>query len=150
LTRFLIDTNVLILLLLGRADPANFGKHKRLDIFVLDDLKNLEAILRDATGFVTLPYILAQCSDLMKIGDRAPSAVVQMYEKFVMQAEEIDCRSKDIIESQYFRRLGLTDAAIIQLVRDRVHVVTVDYELFGVLCDRGVIATNLRHMTKLR
>lgn len=149
MTRFLLDTNVLILLILGRSDPSNFGKHKRLDIFDRDDLMNLETTLRDAAGFVTLPYILAECSNLINIG-KASIPAVAMFEQFISQAEEMDCRSEDIIKNPYFRRLGLTDAAIIQLARDRVHVVTVDNALCNVLLDKGIIAINLRHMTKLR
>lgn len=149
MTKFLLDTNVLILLILGRADLAHFGKHKRLDIFDRDDLTNLETTLRDATGFVTLPYIMAEFSNLINISKASISAVV-MFERFISQAEELDCRSEDIIQNPYFRRLGLTDAAIIQLARDRLHVVTVDNVLCNVLLDKGIMAINLRHMTKLR
>lgn len=149
MTKFLLDTNVLILLILGRADLANFGKHKRLDIFDRDDLTNLETTLHDATGFVTLPYIMAEFSNLINISKASISAVA-MFERFISQAEELDCRSEDIIKNPHFRRLGLTDAAIIQLARGRMHVLTVDHALFGILSEIGINTTNLRHRTPLK
>lgn len=150
MTRFLIDTNLLVLLILGGSDQNLIGSHKRLRNFNLEDFKGLEMVLSDATGFVTLPYILAECSNLIGIGKNAPPAAVILFERFVRKADEIATKSEEVVQHQYFRSFGLTDSAIIYLVRDRVHVVTVDHALHGVLVDLGIRSTNLRHRTWLQ
>ena len=115
MTRFLIDTNLLVLLILGGSDQNLIGSHKRLRNFSLEDDKGLEVVLSDATGFVTLPYILAECSNLIGIGKNAPPAAVILFERFVRKADEIATKSEEVVQHQYFRSFGLTDSAIIYL-----------------------------------
>jgi rRNA-processing protein FCF1 len=148
LTRYLIDTNLLVLLILGGSDKRLVGNHKRLKNFDLADYEELEKILSNATGFVTLSYILTETSNLIEIGSKASAETARLFENFVHQADELCASSEDIIDQHYFRRLGLTDAAIIHLARNQVHVLTVDHALCGILLDIGVKATNLRHRTR--
>lgn len=150
MTKYLIDTNLLVLLVLGGSDRSLIGRHKRLKNFDQVDFDGLETILRDATVLVTLPYILAETSNLIGVGKRDASLdAMNRFEFFIRQADEYEVKSEAIIGSPYFRRFGLTDTAIIHLIRDRVHVLTVDHALCGILDDVGIKTTNLRHRTRL-
>lgn len=150
MTRYLIDSNLLVLLILGGSDRALIGAHRRLKNFEQADFVELERLLGGATSLVTLPYILAESSNLIGIGKSASIKAVSLFEKFVRNVVEFEVQSDKIVEHRYFRKFGLTDTAIIHLLRDNVHVLTVDHALYGVLVDLGIKSINMRHRTKLQ
>lgn len=143
--RYCLDTNVLVLLLVGKAHPDWLGR-KPVSEFDQDDLRNLERILDDAKGFVTLPYILAETSNFL-FGKRSSSSplVSGAFRNFMSVTEELPVSSHELTLSDDWQPLGLTDYAILSLIRDGAVVVTVDFALTGQLEFLGVPVINLRH-----
>ena len=147
--RYLLDTNTLLLFLIGGANDRYIGTHRRLRAFSTDDFFNLVAILGDAPVFVTLPQILTEVSNLIGIKDGADPRIVNACVTFILASEELNVDSSFVVRDPSFVRFGLTDAAIITLRQANVHVLTVDYALFGKLSALGFEVTNLRHLENL-
>lgn len=147
--RVLLDTNLLILLLVGSARSDLVGEHKRLRAFTAQHWNDFSRWLEGTKSFVTSPNILTETSNLLDIGKGALPAVVSNYISFVEKADELEVTSKSVVGTGYFLRFGLTDATILHLIRADVEVGTVDYKLYGVLNFLGVRVTNIRNFTNL-
>jgi rRNA-processing protein FCF1 len=141
----LIDTNTLILWIVGNIDPGRLGG-RRLEVFDIDDLRRLEAILSGFQRHVTLPNVLTEASNLLGSGKqelvRGGAAALADYCRF---ADEVYEASRGVVEHPEYARLGLTDAAIATLCDQETVVLTIDHELHGRLISSGVQAVNLLH-----
>jgi len=121
------------------------GTHRRLKNFDSNDLNLLLTLVSEYHSFLTLPYILAETSNLLGIGKRAPAEAVAAYLTFAKSAEELPVESGILIDQPVFARFGLTDTAILALSRSDTHVLTVDHGLHSELLKLEIQSTNLRH-----
>lgn len=139
---------MLVLLLVGSAHPDWLGKQKPVSDLDEVDFHNLKTVLANTTGFFTLPYVLAETSNLLGFGKRRSATILlwQQLNIFMSQCEELSSNSHDLISDEMLMRTGLTDLAILLLVRNGSVVVTEDYALFGHLSKVGVPVTNIRHL----
>lgn len=142
----LIDSNTLVLYLVGNLDPNRLGQ-RRLEKFDIDDLRRLTDILWEYQRHVTLPNILTEVSNMLGSGSqelvRGGAAALADYCYF---AEEVYEASRGVVGYPEYARLGLTDTAIFKLCDQNVTVLTIDHELHGRLTSQGVPAINLLHL----
>jgi hypothetical protein len=142
---------MLVLLLVGNAHPDWLGKQKPVSDLDEVDYHNLNNLLSDAKGFFTLPYVLAETSNLLGFGKRS-TATIQLWQQmnlFMEQCEELPTNSRDLICDPSLVKIGLTDLAILLLVRNGSTVITEDFALFGRLSELQVPVNNIRHMRPL-
>jgi hypothetical protein len=144
-TKVLVDTNLLVLFILGSAARQNIGRHKRVRGFTEFEFDILKAKLARATTFVVTPHILAETSNLLDIGKRADRATVELYINYAQLAEEIFVPAEEVVMRAEFVKFGLTDSAIHQIVSEPIEVLTVDYDLYGSLHGLGAKVENIRH-----
>ena len=145
LRALLLDTNVLLLYLIGNADVSRVGG-KRLQDFDLQDLQRLNRFVTKRTRFVTLPNILSEASNL--IGSGKQELMVggsQLLAHFCSKVDEVYVESAVAAALPVYQRLGLTDAAIWKMSDSGVKVLTCDNELHGLLRSKGIDVVNLRH-----
>ncbi|WP_204114913.1 hypothetical protein [Shimia biformata] len=149
--KYFLDTNTLILWLVGSTHPEWLGKRKPVSDLDEEDYTNLNEILSDAKAFVTLPYVLAETSNLIGFGKRntATPALFLQFRRYVENCQELKAVSQELVARDAMSSHGLTDYAIITLVRNGVVTVTQDFKLFGVLQELGLPVENLRHRRKL-
>lgn len=142
----LIDTNLLLLLLVGAVAPHLIGTHRRLSQFDTADFERVAGLSEDHASHVTLPNILSEVSNFIGSGRQqiAPDAseALAQYTRFV---DEVYQPSLSVVDTPLYPRLGLTDSAIFMLSSKPVTVVTVDHQLYGILAHNGVTAINLMH-----
>lgn len=141
----LLDSNTLLLWIVGNLQPGKVGTG-RLRAFDLDDLGRLSEFLDNYQKHVTLPNILTEVSNLLGSGNQlmasgGPEALAHYASKVAEQYQP----SLEVVRSEGFLSLGLTDAAILSLQHSGLTVFTVDHELFGRLAERGVKVVNLFH-----
>lgn len=141
----LLDTNVLLLFLVGNERPDKIGA-KRLKEFDANDLRRVNEYHRKHPVHVTLPNILTEVSNLLGSGHQeiVPNAgrLMAWYCSFVSEAY---LPSSEVVKDTVFARLGLTDTAIHRLADKKTTVLTIDYELQGRLASIGVEAINILH-----
>ena len=141
----LLDTNVLLLYLVGNADASKLGG-KRLQDFDRADLERLNGYVTRRTQFVSLPNILTETSNFIGSGKQELiTGGSLLLAQFCARAKEIYVESSRVVELPVFQRLGLTDSAVWKIADSGVKVLTCDHALHGFLNDKGIDVVNLHH-----
>lgn len=129
----LIDTNLLILLVVGSHSVDRVANHRRLEGFAAKDFHRLADILSAAQKLIVTPNILTETSNLLGSPKNPFDApLFQMLSEIVRNAEvleEIYIPSAEIAEMPQFPYLGLTDSGILSLKERNVVILTRDMRL---------------------
>lgn len=129
--RVLVDTNLLVLLIVGKTSMRFVDVHKRTRAYTIDDYILLESLVSGAVAHVTTPNILSETSNLIRQFDGRPlAAVMSVFKIFIRSCSEIYVPSKEAVEYRHFDRLGLTDSAILELQHGDVTLLTDDLDLY--------------------
>lgn len=116
-----VDTNMLLLLVVGRADHSLVAAHKRLrQDYSLDDFERLEMIVDNADGLVVVPQVLAEVSNFARqIAEPARQAIGKSFARLIATSDEVFVPSERIIPLPYLLELGLSDAILLSLCSER-------------------------------
>ncbi len=126
----LIDTNALIILIMGRINPKLINTHRRTSIYDEEDYYNLIEFVKDISKIITLPNILTEVDNLLNSDlGKYHYQYIKVFLEFLKQSNEKYFETKKIIESQHFLNLGLTDSAIIEVAKDCDYLITADSKL---------------------
>lgn len=145
----IVDTNILLLFLVGSLDLKLIAKHKRVNQFTVQDFHLLDQLLRRFGAILTTPNVLTEVTNLaMQIGGAAKERLVTLLAALLQKGafEEHVAESKEASKVKEFRRLGLTDAGIIHLTRKEWTVLTDDLHLYLALQGRGLEAINFHQL----
>ena len=123
-----IDTNLLVLLVVGSVDRNQVGKHRRTKMFTSADYDRLLRIIEPLKSVFVTPNILTEASNLLE--SRSDQRYLNMLKKVVQSSEEIVVASATAMQSRSFSRLGLTDAVLLDVVSKKRPLLTVDLDLF--------------------
>jgi len=140
-----VDTQLLVLLIVGSADRIFIRKHKRLaPVYAEAQFDKLCAMLASAPRLVCTAHVLTETSNLLRqIADPMRSEIMAAFKRFLDLADERHVQGARAAEHPLFLRLGLTDAAILSLDPKEVQVLTVDHDLYRASLERGFDARNL-------
>ena len=144
----LLDSNALVLLMVGLLDRAQLGRHRRVRAFDTVDFSHVQNIARRFERHVSVPTVLSEASNLLQSdsGGIVPNAG-RTLATYIDALEEIYEPSKSLVVRPQFLKLGLADAAIADAaVRHDLTVVTTDHALHGALTALRVNAVNLFHL----
>ena len=141
-----MDTNVLLLLIVGSLREDYIGKKAHFRNFDLDDFRLVARIASEATSHISTPNVLTEASNFLGSGhQQIVSGAVAEFAKYVAVLQEFYLPSMDIVTSLEFNALGLTDAGILRLADDKTCVVSVDFHLCNRLEGKGVKVINPRN-----
>ena len=140
-----IDTQLLVLLIVGLADRAFIRRHRRLaPVYAEAQFDALCGMLASAPSLVCTAHVLTETSNLLRqIADPMRSQIMAAFKRFIDSADERHVQGARAAEHPLFVRLGLTDAAILSLDPKEVQVLTVDHDLYRASLERGFDARNL-------
>lgn len=143
----LLDTNLLVLYLVGTASREYIPRHKRLQAFTVDDYDLLLTRISRALSVLVTPNTLTETSNLAAyIGEPAKVAVFQVLRSVIAVSEEKYIPSQTAAGREEFIRLGLTDAAIIEAALQEVVILTADLNLYLAAMSHGIQAINFNHL----
>lgn len=147
--RLLLDTNLLVLWLVGNLDPSRIGR-RRLEAFQSEHLLRLNDIVNGFRFHVSTPNILTETSNLIGSGEQqlCRGAAVALA-RYVEVLDEVYVPSADTLAAPYYIRLGLTDAALAHLAARGDYVLTADGPLYGMLVGHGIYADNFWHHVEI-
>ena len=141
----LIDTNLLVLLLVGAVNPNRIPQFKRTRRYSVDDFNTLLEVVTQFERRFATPQIWAEVSNLTDLwGDE----LIQVRNEMRLEMEraiEQYRPSHQLGKHSTFSRLGLTDASICQLSEAPMLVLTDDINLYIWLTTNGVDAVNFTH-----
>lgn len=142
----LVDTNLLLLLIVGEADTSYVSKHKRLrDHYTATDFNLVKDIIDQYDEHVILPHILAEVSSLLQmIADPALTKIRHTLCRLLTETwiEFTPDSQAGCHRSEYHRR-GLTDALILHTCATwseqglRLDFITADEPLYNDVLSLG-------------
>jgi hypothetical protein len=147
----LLDTNVLLLFLFARFQPAMIGR-KRLAKYSVDDADLLLQYTGRFKRLLTTQHVLAETSNLARQivgGKLGLDLALDIHPLFCLDAPDsfTQCRVEGAeIDLYLFARLGLTDAALASLVRGQRLLLTDDLDLYLGSLQQGRAVINFSHM----
>lgn len=124
--RVLIDSNLLILQLVGDYQPSLIGKG-RTSGFAFSDYELLTRLISGFDVVVTTPHVLTEVSNL---AGQLPLWVREnLFRDFAVMIavlEEQFVPARQVVTSGHFAHFGLTDLALAHLAKGRITVITSD------------------------
>jgi len=145
--QILLDTNLLILLVVGSFSRRLIAKFQRTRAFSERDFDRLLELLPARARLVATPHVLAETSNLIRGLDGDTLASVRRHlRNLVGELQETHVPARTAVANALFARLGLTDAGISVLAADRdVVVITADLDLYLGLEHAGLQVVNFNH-----
>jgi hypothetical protein len=146
----LIDTNLLLVYFVGSYDPDRIPRFKRTKIFTVEDFYTLLRVFKFFTKIVTTPNILTEVSNL---SNQLPEDIKPLYySEFAKQLATIEeqyTASIKISTLGHFKKFGLTDSGVIDLVKNKYLVLTDDLKLASYLQNVGTDVLNFNNIRTL-
>lgn len=124
---YFVDTNLLILLVVGNVDSDHIQRHNRTRSYTVDDYKKLSQILADVKQILVTPNILTETNNLLGDDER----MVEMLKKLIHTSyiKEIYVKSRMVIERDEFAWLGLTDCGLLMVITPETPLLSDDFDL---------------------
>jgi hypothetical protein len=142
----LIDTNLLLLYLVGRTNKNRIQTFKRTQQYTIEDFDLLLNLIFHFTTLITTPHVLSELSNLATLHGAEFSRLRTLFKETVEQTKELYDESRFVVSDVDFNRLGLADAAIASVCSRSLLVLTGDLELYSALTTRGFDAINFNHI----
>ena len=148
---YFIDANLLVLLIVGRVGEEFISKHSRLQQFVVEDYRILRNQLDRVEQVFVTPNTLTEASNLLaQHGEPERSRFFDQLRSTIEESREIHVVSEIASQNREFRRLGLTDAALLEVATAETPLLTVDLDLYlSALTEEQETAVNFRHLQSL-
>jgi rRNA-processing protein FCF1 len=140
----LIDTNILLLYVVGLVNRSRIAKFKRTQKFTPEDFDRLNEILAYFKKVITTPNIMTEVSNLTnQLNEPERSQGFEFISNIIINLEEIYSTTRLLATDQSFPRFGLTDVGI-QTVAKQLQclVLTDDFKLAATLQSEGIDTIN--------
>ncbi|HYW43852.1 MAG TPA: hypothetical protein VE959_13400 [Bryobacteraceae bacterium] len=145
----LVDTNLLVLFLVGTVNRQRILNFKRTGDFTIADYDLLVRLIRWFGKLISTPHVLGQVSDLTDLSGNELTEIRELFKVLVENIEESYDTSRLLVGDPAFKRLGLTDAAIATVCSRGILVLTADLQLHVALQERDIDALNFNHIRPL-
>lgn len=128
---YFIDSNLLVLFVAGREDPALIARHRRLEGYSIGDYVLLLQMVDKVDQVLVTPNTLTETSNLLS-QHREPerSRLLWRLRAVIQDSREITVSSAVAADNPAFARLGLTDAALLEVATADTPLVTMDFNLY--------------------
>ena len=148
---YFVDSSLLTLLAVGNEDRSLIAKHRRLRGYAPEDYDALTALISrtDSGKIFTTPNTLTETSNLIgQHGDPERSRLFARLRSLIVESVEIVAASADASSNDSFKRLGLTDAALLEVVSPQTPLLTSDARLYleAMKGARDVVAVNFAYL----
>ena len=150
-TKIFVDANLLVLLVVGETDKKLIVKHRRLREFDEDDYERLVRLINQVDKVLVTPNTLTEASNLLAYhGEPERSRFFEVLRILIEEHEEIVVTSQTASRNMEFKRLGLTDAALLEVISNSHPLITVDLDLYlTAIRKQEESAYNFRHYQSL-
>ena len=134
---YFVDANLLVLLVVGRAQRSLIGRHPSLKAYSASDFDVLVKLLDPVEKIYVTPNTLTETSNLLPYGKKnLRERLFRVLEFMIHQSEEIVVASEHASSVPEFGRLGLTDSVLIKLACTETPLVTADFNLYNAVASR--------------
>lgn len=125
-----IDSNSLVVLLLGRIDPHQINNHKRTSLYDDSDYDILIRLIKDFKNVKLIPNVLTEADNLLNemTGDLKEEYLIQLTD-LMSKVDEEYIKSIEATNDYAFRDLGLTDTLVLLVAEKCDLLITSDSKL---------------------
>jgi len=142
-----LDTNLLVLFLIGRTRRGLIASHKRLAAFTERDYDALEEIVGRFQIVATTPNVLTEMSNLCDgLTGEDKNKYLAAAINHVNIVDEQYVPSRDVIASIAFSQFGLSDAVLSEIAVRHFLILTVDGSLYHFLMTLSLPVLNFNHL----
>lgn len=143
----LVDTNILLLFLVGATNRNRISRFKRTVQFTPQDYDLLVKLLAFFSQVITTPYILTEVNSLLnQLEEPDRGLCLKTLGVYVNQVEEDYVHSKQIVQQEKFTTFGLTDCGMLEIAKGKYLILTDDLRLADYLGRSGVDTVNFNHL----
>lgn len=126
----IIDSNSLVVLLLGNMNPNLVSKHRRTSIYDKEDYFNLLRVIKSYKNLLVIPNIWTEVDNLLNnFSGNYRYEYVKVISELIKETSEKYLESKIIVSKDYFSSIGLTDSLILELGKNCEFIITSDSKL---------------------
>ena len=137
--RVLLDTNLLLLFVIGAIDPGRVLRHKRTQKYSLRDLDVLKLyIQQNGDALVLCPNVVTEASNHLS-PDQTGELAATLH-AVVAGAEERGIASADAMKRSEYLWLGVADAVLLTLCQEDAVLLTDDGPLHSAALSAGLPA----------
>ena len=128
---YFLDANLLVLLVVGSESRDLISRHSRLEHYSTEDYDILVELIEEADQLFVTPNTLTETSNLLgQHGEPERSLLMRRLQYLIHGSIEVVVASIDASSNSKFERLGLTDAALLEIASIENPVLTVDFSLY--------------------
>lgn len=143
----LIDTNILLLYVVGLVNRQRISSFKRTRQFSPEDYDLLTQIIRNFHKIVTTPNILTEVNSLSnQLGEPERSSCCRIFGDAIAHFEEAYKPSQELAKLPEFQKFGLTDCGILNVAQGSYLVLTDDLRLAATLHRKGIDTVNFNNI----
>ncbi|AZL73279.1 PIN domain-containing protein [Pseudomonas oryziphila] len=131
--KLIIDTNLLLLLVIGSLEGGRFIRvSKRLKKFADADYQKVLAIIAEHDEVHITPYIATEISNLIDLTGPAYHSALAVAGQLFSMFRQVESDIHTDSSGEHFLRFGITDNSLIQLASD-YFILTDDHRMLGPL-----------------
>ena len=143
----LVDTNILLLYVVGSFDPKLVPNFKRTQQFTVEDFELVIRLFESFAKIVTTPNILTEVNSLAgQLGEPAKRKCLVNFGIRIESLDEQHTPSSELANAAQWPEVGLTDCGILRTAKGKYLVLTDDWRLAGLSEKLGVDAVNFNHL----
>lgn len=141
----IIDTNALVVFVIGLIDPKLFKTHKRTSIYDKEDFHNLVNIIGgDLTQIMILPNVWTEVDNLLNnFSGTYKYPYISTVVNLIKECTESYISSETVVENHEFYNLGLTDSLILEQAKKCQLLITSDSSLSDLAKANGIAVYDL-------
>ena len=135
---YFLDANLFVLLVVGSESRELIAKHRRLEHYSAEDYDILLELLENADRLFVTPNTLTETSNLLsQHGEPERSLLMRRLQFLIHESREVVVASADASSNVKFEELGLTDAALLEVITTDIPLLTVDFSLYLAAIETG-------------
>lgn len=141
----LVDTNALVIVVLGLMDINLINSHKTTSIYEEEDFYNIMHLIdNDLKNILAIPNTLTELDNLLNsFGGSYKHLYHTIIRKILFETTEKVFTSLSVIDSPYLSTLGLTDSIILSIANHFDALITSDTLLSDVASANGIVVYDL-------
>ena len=143
-----IDTNLLLVYLVGCVDPQLIIKFKKTNSrYCAEDFTILDELLSTFNRFITTPNILTEVSNLGgQLSGQDKECFFGLLSGVIQKTAEKYIPSSEIAKDKLFIKYGITDRGLLELARTGHLIITDDFRLSAYCNSLGFHSINFNHL----
>lgn len=146
----IIDTNILLLYVIGIIDKNRIENFKRTKQFLAQDFIFLFNYLTHFSKILTTPYILTEVNNFLnQIDNREKDKFFTSFTDVINNLSEHNFTSTVLSKANDFNKFGLTDISIYELSKNTYIVLTDDLKLSSYLSNKSIDVINFNNIRTL-